>query len=149
MADSSKRILDLTTDDPRPVIAIDKIDYPIRSGGDLTLEQYRYLESVMPRAAVLLDKDKLTGDEGTELETLLGTVVPIALEAPAAVLAKLRPLQNLMVFQTFMTLSTPGLEAATRALQAAQGASLNGTKHSPASSGSTAARRRPGSRKRR
>lgn len=149
MASSKTPILDLTTDDPRPTIAIDKIAYPIRTGGDLTLEQYRYLERVMPRAGVLLDLDKLSGKEGSELEALLETLTPIALEAPAAVLKKLRPLQHLMIFQTFMTLSTPGLEAATRALQTAQNAPSSGTKPSPGSSGSTAGRRPRGSRKRR
>lgn len=144
----TNRILDLTTDDPRPVIAIDKIEYPLRTGGDLTLEQYRYLERVMPRAGALLKLDHLTATEGAEIEALLAAVTPIALDAPAAVLEKLRPLQHLMIFQTFMTLSTPNLEAATRALLTAQGVSSNGARPSPASSGSTARRRPSGSRKR-
>lgn len=146
MAD--RPVLDLTTTDPRPLVAIDKIHYPIRLADDLSLEQYRYLERVMPRTGELLDNANLTAEQGQELEALLVTLTPIALEAPAEVLAKLRPLQNLMVVQTFMTLSTPSIQAAAaRAVQT--GGPWNGTKPSPDSSGSTAATSARGSRKRR
>lgn len=152
MAD--KIVLDLTTDTPRNVITIDGIPYSVRSGDDLTLDQYQYLERVTPRAGVLLEKLEksipLTQAEGAELEALLATLTPIAIDAPAEVLGKLKALQRLMVFRTFMTLSTPAIIAAARAFDQVDGGALIGGRPSLASSGSTrAARRAPGSRKRR
>ncbi len=155
MAD--RTVLDLTTTTDRNVIAIDAIPYPIRQGDDLTLEQYQFLERVTPRAAVLLGKLEtsvaVTPAEGGELEALLARLMPIALDAPAEVLAKLKPIQRLMVFRSFMTLSTPAMVKATRAFEAANTA-IDGRSHggrpSRASSGSTrGARPAPGSRKRR
>lgn len=152
MAD--RTVLDLTTDTPRNVIAIDGIPYPVRGGDDLTLDQYQFLERVTPRAGVLLEKLEksisLTKAEGTELEALLAAMTPIALDAPPEVLGKLKALQRLMIFRTFMTLSTPAIVAAARAFEQVEGGSLLGGKPSPDSSGSTrGARRARGSRKHR
>lgn len=145
---ANTRILDLTTDNPRPVVAIDRVEYQIRTGADLTLEQYRYLEHVTPRVGELLTLPALSPADGAELETHLERLVPIALDAPADVLAKLKPLQRLMIWRSFMTLSSPAMEAAARALETA--GRSNGARPSRGSSGSTQAGRRDrGSRKRR
>jgi hypothetical protein len=143
MADTNTiRVLDLTTDTPRPTVAIDKIEYPLRGGDDLTLEEYRYLERVTPRAGELLEKTPLTHEEGAELEAYLERIVPLAVQAPEEILAKLKPIQRLMIFQTFMTLSTPAILAAARALErgnlaaAAAASGSSGRRQSRGSSGS-------------
>ena len=154
---AERPILDLTTDDTRPTVTIDGIGYPLRTARDLTLQDFRYLERVSLRVGDLLTRSHaLTKAEAHELETRLEEIAPVALEAPAAILAKLTAIQRVMVFKVFTELLTPTLIQAIRAIapdQEAQAAIAairsHGPKLSPGSYASTAGLLKPGSRERR
>jgi len=144
MADRS--VLDLTSEsDDRPVVRIDDIGYPLRGAGDLTLHDFKYLERVCPRVGALLQRATLTKSEAKELAGRLRELATVALDAPAAVLARLTDIQRVLVFKVFTELLTPGLVMATRAITTATGAPSRGTRPSRGSSGSTAAMSTPGS----
>ena len=149
MADRS--ILDLTTDNDRPVVTIDAIGYPLRTARDLTLQDFRFLERVSLRVGDLLSRSQaLTKREGEELEGRLKEIARVALEAPPAILAKLTTIQRVMIFKVFSELLTPTLILAARAIGTDQIAEAeaerrsSGAKRSPVSYGSTAGRRKPG-----
>jgi hypothetical protein len=149
MADRS--LLDLTSEsDDRPVVRIDEIGYPLRGAGDLTLHDFKYLERVCPRVGALLQRATLTKSEAKELAGRLRELATVALDAPAAVLARLTDIQRVLVFKVFTELLTPGLVMATRAITAPPtGAPSRGTRPSRGSSGSMAATSTRGSRGRR
>lgn len=152
---AERTILDLTTETERPVVKIDGVGYPLRTSSDLTLEQFRFLERVSVRVGDLLQRSSaLTKAENRELETRLKECARVALEAPPAVLAKLTPIQRVMVFKVFTELLTPTLIQAIRAIGtdqnlAAAALRSHGTKQSPGSYASMAGLLKPGRRGRR
>ncbi len=153
MAD--KNILDLTTETDRPVVTIDGIAYPLRTSGDLTLQDFKNLERVSLRVGELMSRTRtLTNAENLELERRLKEVAKVALDAPAGILAKLTAIQRVMIFKVFTELLTPTLILATRAIgtnQTAAAIALRspGRKQSPGSYASTAGLLKPGRRARR
>jgi len=150
MAD--KNVLDLTTDTDRPVVSIDGIAYPLRTARDLTLQDFKHLERISIRTGDLMTRTRtLTKAENHELTVRLKEVAKIAVDAPAAVLAKLTAVQRVMVFKVFTELLTPTLILAARAIGSDQMAvALSvGQKRSPGSFAHTAGLLKPGRRGRR
>lgn len=146
---AERTILDLTTEEPdRPVVKIDGIGYPLRTSGDLVVEQYEFLQRVSLRVGDLLQRSgKLTKIENTELDTRLKEIAKIALQAPPRILAKLSSIQRIMIFKVFTELLTPTLIQAIRAMETDHRS--HGLKQSPGSYAATAGRLKPGRRGRR
>ena len=100
---SRKPVLELTTtsDAPRPLVRINGKNYEMRTVRDLSIPNTRALARVLPRLSVLVERDQLTAAEGKELGTLLDEALPIALDAPPAVLAQLGEVDGLRVIDAF------------------------------------------------
>ena len=153
MAD--RNILDLTTDTDRPVVTIDGIAYPLRTSGDLTLQDFKSLERLSLRVGDLMSRTRsLTKGENVELERRLKEVAKVALDAPPGILAKLTAIQRVMIFKVFSELLAPTLILAARAIGSDQTAAAialrsHGRKQSPGSYAATAGLLKPGSRTRR
>ena len=142
-------VLDLLTDTARLTIKIDHVDYELRGPSDLTLEDYKTLERIGPRMAVLLMQDALPTADAAELSRLLDLTCRLALIAPEEVLARLGDLHRVPIAKIFIELLSPSL-LRTRAMLSLEAPSpLAGTNSSRASHASTAARRQPGSVRRR
>src|SRR5438045_9385472 len=108
MAD--KNVLDLTTDTDRPVVSIDGIAYPLRTARDLTLQDFKHLERISIRTGDLMTRTRtLTKGENHELTVRLKEVAKIAVDAPAAVLAKLTAVQRVTVFKVLTEVLPPPL----------------------------------------
>ena len=146
MAASSAPVLDLTTDQIRSIVNIDRLPYDIRTPSDLTLAQFQRLERLVPRAGELMVADDLANDEAAELSVIVDAVCRIALDAPADLIDRLGDLNKVQIFKIFAELLSPRLLQARANLVASVS---TGTKPSRGSSASTGATLSRGSRTRR
>jgi hypothetical protein len=138
-------VLDLTTDQSRPLARIDGVEYQIRTSRDLTLSEYFTFQRIGPRVLVLMSQSTegaLPADEEKEFTALLNQMCSMALMAPPEVLARLDLPQRLHLFNLFTDLLTPRLRAPRVAT--AEASPVHGPKSSPPSRGSTRSTRRSG-----
>jgi hypothetical protein len=149
MTASPPPLLDLATDRVRPIVKIDSVPYELRTSDDLALEAYRTIERLGPRIAVLLRQETLTPADSRELSTHLRTAVEIGLVAPPEVHAALGDIHRIQIAKVFFELCVPSLLRARASLEALTAVPRPGTKSSPGSNASTAARPRRGSGTRR
>ena len=140
-------VLTLSTDHIPDQIVIDGLGYDLRGPGDLTIHQSVLLHQLTPRHDALIARQHaLTEDESNELAALLVRIVPLLVDAPVVVLAKLRDAQRIQIVTAFTSLS-PRLLWATRATAGATTVRVpksHGTSKSRVSSASTVARSRRG-----
>lgn len=143
-------VLNLDTQSPPEHVTIDGVGYDLRAAGDLSIQQTVRLMQLTPRHDDLIARQAtLTEDEFTELGALLKRIVPLILEAPDDVHARLNENQRLQIVVAFTGLSRRLLDAP----RATNGATMEttaparpsrGTSTSRGSSGSTGARRARG-----
>lgn len=142
MADKTPA-LDLVLSPDRPIVRVDKKSYELRTINELTLVQFKRLETIGPQLGALLQSDALTKDQGEDLSRLLAEVCQLALLAPPTLHAKLGDLNRILIVDCFMTLLPPTLVQRMRATPMRQDATRppappTGTPSSVASNGSTA-----------
>ena len=107
----SSNVLDIVTNPPRAVVRIDGKPYQLRGLNDFAASQFKTLERISPRIGMLADgKPELTAAESSELDALLEEACAIALQAPPAVLKKLRPLHRMAVLRQFYEAIEPDME---------------------------------------
>lgn len=141
-------ILDLSTKRERLNIKIDHVAYLLRTADDLTLAQFRTMERIAPRLAILLALDQVSDEDEQELVALLDVACAIAIDAPAALVQQLSPVARVSVFNVFTELLLPRLLQTRASLGATAGtAPMIGTGRSPVSNASMVATKRRGSRR--
>lgn len=141
-------VLNLLTNETRPTVRINGVEYEMRLSSDFTIEEYRRFETLGPRLAALLLQETLSAGEAVEREALADEGCRLALVAPEVVLARLGGPNRIAILEAFITLSTPSRQP-TGATTAPAAKPSSGTRSSRGSSGSSAGRRPSGSGKRR
>ena len=144
MADSP--ILDLVTTKPRKQVRIDDVSYDVRLSEDLSLYEGRKLDALMRQLSDIEAIEQMTAEQGVEYDALLGRLVAMALpDIPERVVAALSTGKRKAIVVTFFMLSALSGQT-VRANTEKAAAQSTGPKPFPASSGTTAARRRRGSK---
>lgn len=139
-------LLDLFTEREQNFLTIDGVKYFLRDGNDLSLDHARVFDTRFERVQALENVPTPTPAQAEEYDDLLNQLLAIAIiDAPAAIVGALPRTHRAQAVATFIELSASSL-LRTRAPKAAE-APAHGAKSSPVSSGSTAAPRRPGSRR--
>lgn len=139
-------LLDLVTTKVRKYVRIDGVNYEVRLSEDLSLAEGRRLNSLWRRLSEIERQPELSDEQSAEYAELLSTLVALALvDVPASVVSALSVGKRKAIVVSFFLLSAPGREPA-RAENAAAAAPSTGRKPSRGSRGSTAARRRTGSK---
>jgi hypothetical protein len=139
-------VLDLSTDHERQVVRIGGVPYPMRGFDDLTIEQAKTFHRLNLRVVELLALDHAKASEQVELAAALKAIAEIAVDAPVAVLNRLKEMQRLSIYQVFSELLLPGLRQKSAATAPRQTTpSPTGTSSFRVSSASSGARRRRGS----
>ncbi len=129
-------VLNLTTEDVRPIVRFNGREYELRTSRDLTLEQFKAIERISPRLGALLERSTpLSADESTEASELLAAATAIAMVAPAAVLARLGDVQRAQVTTFFFARLTPSLRMLSATVME-EATRVPGTRRSSGSSGS-------------
>lgn len=148
MAETATPLYDLTTTAERPTIGVDGGTYELRAARDLSVMEYKRLERESIRMAVLLSRDDqtCTTAEATELDALLDYWCRRVLVAPDTVHQRLKYPDRVYIWQSFLELSTPRLQA-TRATNPPEASPLAGTNSSQPSVASTTSHRTRGPRK--
>lgn len=139
-------LLDLTTLVTASHVRIDGTLHPLRSTEAMSIVQVKRLDFEAQRIRdllVLVQSGSISEDDGQELARLLASVCRIVLDAPDDIHARLNEQQRLKVFASFLQLRAGVTTGPTGAMATSN---LIGGNTSRASSGSTAAPRRGGSR---
>lgn len=134
---TSAPALDLTSEHDRPIVRIDRQPYEVRVLEDLSMVDIHRMDKLRPRIEELakkLERQESTEEECAELEGALDTACALALDAPTDALAKLSPMQELMVFRVFQERLQLDFQLASAKVQAIF---QTGTSSSPASPAST------------
>lgn len=155
-------ILSLTSNQQveRPIIAIDKVPYELRSPGDLSIRQSLALDLAMQRmtalSIALMDVEGKHGVDDIDDEAInnaLLAVLLLVLDAPREVIENLKPTAKLQAVRVFIELSAQmpnGTKAIAKMGRPRPGfrqpKKRTGMKTSRGSRGSTAAIRGRGSR---
>ena len=145
MAAPTAPLLDLTVSIDRPFIAVNGVNYDIRTAGDLTIGEYKSLWSLAPQLSTLLAKTDATKEQDAARSRMLDDVCRLALMAPDEVHKSLGDVNRMKIFGVFTSLLFPSAAQARATRGAAKG--KGGTRSSRGSRGSTAARRATGSPK--
>lgn len=141
MAAATAPVLDLTTLEPMHV-RIDGESYAIKTPNALSIRDIKHIESEWPRMGALLEQDRFSDDEVTELSARLDSACRLILDAPVEVHGRLGDQQRMEIVTVFSRLRLT--QMATNA--GAKVVRLTGVNTSRGSSASTVATRRAGTR---
>lgn len=143
---ATKPLLDLSTLIQRETIRIDGIVYDLRNSGELTIFDLAHLERTSERVHQLDQLAEPSTDERDEYGRLLAKAVPLILDAPPEVHAKLSTAQREAILWTFIGLSQPslGLTRAAATETAATASAKTARRSARGSRASTVAPRKAG-----
>jgi hypothetical protein len=104
MAKTVVPTLDISTLSEDAPIMIDGARHGVKHPDNLSLVDYKQLETDLPRLGHLMVKAKLSKEEGKEAKALLVGVIAVILDAPDATKAKLRDAQRVAILDVFTKL---------------------------------------------
>ena len=157
MADSNRIIASFSTDNLRPIVIVDGVQYECRQRDDFGLREFVRLQSLKSKVyeKMMIDDEELTEADVGDIERLLGEFVRLVLiDCPDAVHDKLADVQKLKIVELFnseLARTIPQTPAPNRAALRAAMPDLRkelnqtSTSSSRRSSGSTGRRRNTGS----